>query len=130
MRVLEEIDSDRAKAIVKCVETVTSLGPEKRRTTEIVPIGDNSSVLIVGRCRSLERIPWLRLVEVTPSRFLLAVPAGTTIAGVEVALLDLIETLPEEEHEERDQLMELRQHLSQHRRQEQVNTLEIFLLGP
>ncbi|MGE4560279.1 MAG: hypothetical protein AB7E77_08760 [Desulfobulbus sp.] len=130
LRNLEDIDKDRAKAIVKCVEAVLSLGPEAKNKVELINISDEAAVLSIGPCRSLEKIPWLHLVEITPSRFLLTVPAGTPMTELEVALLDLIETLPEEQSGDRGALLEIRQQLTLHRRQDQVNTREIFLLNP
>ncbi|MGD9947904.1 MAG: hypothetical protein AB7U29_05420 [Desulfobulbus sp.] len=130
LRNLEDIDKDRAKAIVKCVETVLTLGAEATQNVELISISDEAAVLAIGPCRSLENIPWLHLVEITPSRFILTVPTGTPMASLEVALLDLLETLPEENSTDRDTLLEIRHQLSQHRRQEQVNTREIFLLNP
>jgi len=130
LRNLADIDTDRAKAIVKCVEAVLALGPETAKKVELISISEEAAVLAIGPCRSLEAIPWLHLVEITPSRFLLTVPIGTPMASLEVALLDLIETLPEERSSDRDTLLEIRMQLSLHRRQEQVTTRKIFLLNP
>nr|WP_321467395.1 hypothetical protein [uncultured Desulfobulbus sp.] len=127
---LEDIDKDRAKAIVKCVETVLSLGSEAENNVELINISEDAAVLAIGPCRSLESIPWLHLVEITPSRYLLTVPTGTPMTSLEVALLDLIETLPEEHKSDLETLLEIRLQLSQHRRQDQVNTREMFLLNP
>lgn len=130
LRELEDIDKDRAKAIVKCVETVLTLGRETSGKVELVNISEEAAVLVIGPCRSLEAIPWLHLVEITPSRYLLTVPTGTPMTSLEVALLDLIETLPEEHIGDRETLLEIRLQLSLHRRQDQVNTREMFLLNP
>jgi len=70
---LKKIDSDRGKAIVKCVDEITakSLGNEKR--VEIVKVSNNSGLIVIGRCRCLESISWLRLVEIAPTRFMLSI---------------------------------------------------------
>ena len=130
LRNLEDIDKDRAKAIVKCVETVLSLGSDASNKVELISISEDAALLAIGPCRSLKSIPWLHLVEITPSRYLLTVPSGTPMTSLEVALLDLIETLPEEDSADLETLLEIRQQLSQHRRQEQVDTREVFLLNP
>lgn len=127
---LEEIDEDRAKAIVKCVESVRALGAKARSRVELINISEDAAVLIIGHCPSLAQIPWLGLVEITPSRYLMTMPTGTPLSSLEVALLDLIETLPETGHPDRETLVEIRQQLSEHRRQDQVNTCEVFLLNP
>ncbi len=130
LRNLEDIDKDRAKAIVKCVEAVLSFNEKTANKVELITISDEAAVLAIGPCRSLEGIPWLHLVEISPSRFLLTVPTGTPMTSLEVALLDLLETLPDEHGSDRETLLEIRLQLSLHRRQEQVNTREIFLLNP
>ena len=84
--------------------------------------------MVFGPCRVLAAIPWLRLVEITPSRFLLAVPSGTAVAELEVALLDLAETLTAEQDREKAMLLEIRDQLAHHRRMSQVNPMEILLV--
>jgi hypothetical protein len=69
------------------------------------------------------------LVEVNPARFLVSVPSGTGVAELEVAILDLLDTLPEEQAREKALLAELRQQLALARRQEQVSSREIFLVN-
>jgi hypothetical protein len=96
----------------------------------LINLSDDAAVLVIGPCRSLEQIPWLNLVEITPSRYIMTIPTGTPLASLEVALLDLIETLPEERMADLQPLQEIRLQLSQHRRQDQENTREIFLLNP
>lgn len=130
VRDLETIDRDRAKAIVKCVETVLAYGAKPTKKIELISIADDAAILVIGPCRSLQNIPWVHLVEITPARFLVTIPAGTPMPLLEVALLDLIETLPDEFDDDRETLKELRHQLSSHRRQDQVKTQEIFLLNP
>ncbi len=126
LRLLEGIDSDRSKAIVKCVEAQTTLaGPDKG--INIVKATEESAVIIVSSRRHLQKIPWLRLVEIAPSRFLLAMPGGTDIATLEVSLLDLLEHLPADD-EERAMLEELRHHLTVHRRSNNVSKGEILFV--
>ena len=126
LRLLEGIDADRGKAIVKCVEAQTSLaGPDKG--INIIKATEESAVIIVSSRRHLQKIPWLRLVEIAPSRFLLAMPGGTEIATLEVSLLDLLEHLPTDD-EERAMLEELRRHLTHHRRRNNVSRGEILFV--
>ena len=128
LQALQEMDADRAKAIVRCVETVLATGPESPTGVEFVKVSDEHELLVFGPCRALAAIPWLRLVEITPSRFLLAVPSGTAVAELEVALLDLADTLGPEQEREKAMLLEIRDQLAHHRRMSQVNPMEILLV--
>ena len=127
LALLGQVDTDRAKALVKCVEA--SIEPSSSSSVQLVTVSKNTCALLVGPCHSLEKIPWLHLVEVAPLRYLLAVPTGTDVAAMEVALIDLIESLPAELIHEKDLLLELRRQLSLHRRQDQLSKQEIFLLS-
>ena len=51
-------------------------------------------IILVGVSRCLRQIPWLRLVEVAPARFLLSIPSGTPVELLEIALDDLREAVP------------------------------------
>ena len=127
LALLGQVDSDRAKALVKCVEA--AIEPASSSSVQLVTVSKNTCALLIGPCRSLEKIPWLHLVEVAPLRFLLAVPSGTDVAAMEVALIDLIESLPAELAHEKDMLVALRHQLTLHRRQDQLSKQEIFLLS-
>jgi hypothetical protein len=126
---LETIDSDRAKAIVKCVEAVIAERPDRGKGYEIIAVSEDQGILLTGPSSALRSIPWVQLVEVNPARFLVSVPAGTGVAELEVAILDLLDTLPEEQAQEKALLVELRQQLALARRQEQVSSREIFLVN-
>jgi hypothetical protein len=123
---LEKVHLDRGKAIVKCVAmaAATSL---KDKPVEIVKISDSSGMIVIGPCRCLETIPWLRLVEISPNRFLISILPETSVTELEVAILDLIEhDLASDD--EKPLLEELRQYISRHRRKEAVTKREILLI--
>lgn len=128
LQALQQMDADRAKAIVRCVETVLATGPEHTSGVEFVKVTDEHQLMVFGPCRVLAAIPWLRMVEITPSRYLLAVPSGTAVAELEVALLDLIDTLPDEQEADKAMLTEIREQLAHHRRMSLVNPMEILLV--
>lgn len=125
---LEKMDSDRGKAIVKCVESIAtaSLGEEKR--VEIIHVSENAGMIVTGRSQCLEGIPWLRMVEIAPGRFLLSIPSGTSVTSLEVAIWDLIEHGAAEDDYEKGLLEELRQCLSHSRRGERVSKGEILFI--
>lgn len=118
LRALEQIDGDRAKAIVKCVDAVTAAKSDNPSRVEIVKICEGSGLIIIGPCSSLASVPGLRLVEIAPLRFLLAITENWSFQGLELAIFDIIEKLPSEEIDERALLVELRNVLSLYRRQD------------
>ncbi len=65
-------------------------------------------VIIVGPSRYLQKIKWLRLVQLAPMRYLLVVPSGTAVDSLEVAIIDLLENLEQHEESEKATLEELR----------------------
>ena len=125
---LQDIDEDRAKAIVKCVDNmICQLHPEEKKV-DVIQVSKEAALLIVPSSRNLQSISWLQLIEITPSRFLLVIPSGTAIEALELALVDLIEHLPEDDLAERNLLTDLRRKLSQNRRKEGVSKGEILFL--
>lgn len=124
---LAEINEDRAKAIVKCVDSVVDTSFHNEKSVELVKVSDDEALIIVtGPSRVLQQIPWLRLIEITPFRYILSMPCGTDIASLELAIMDLIESLPHEEIIEKKLLMDLRERLSHHRRKKGLVKEEII----
>lgn len=123
------IDKDRAKAIVKCVDFMVQARPEERKV-DVVKVTKDVALLIVPPSRNLQSIPWLQLMEIAPSRFLLVIPSGTATEALEIALVDLIERLPEEEAAERNLLTDLRRKLSHNRRKDGLSKGEILFVSP
>lgn len=128
LKKLESIDLDRAKAIVKCVENVTDQIWLQDKEIHIAQVSDDTGLIVVPFCKSLKKISWLQLIEITTSRFLLAIPTGTSIESLEIAIMDLIEHLPEDEDAEKDLLTELRQKISHYRRNEGFTKGEILFV--
>lgn len=126
---LMDIDRDRAKAIVKCVDYMVQANSGERRV-DVVEVTKDIALLIVPPSRNLQSIPWLQLVEIAPSRFLLVIPSGTATEALEIALVDLIERLPEEEVAEKNLLIDLRRKLSYNRRKDGLFKGEILFISP
>ncbi len=85
-------------------------------------------MIVVGASVSLRKLDWLRLVEIAPSRYLLAVPTGTALEELELAVVDLMESLEPKETYERQLLTELHRALRICRRQRDASKVEILLL--
>ncbi len=88
---LGQVDSDRARAIAKVTEAAVGRDRPENRQMEMVEIAPGRCVLVVSQSEYLRRIPWLKLVEISPARNLLIIPPGTPIETLEVSLMDMIE---------------------------------------
>lgn len=124
---LRNIDRDRAKAIVKCVDNMTSEKSGENKV-EVIRVTPDTALLIVPPSPNLKKIPWLQLIEIAPCRFLLVLPSGTAIEALEIALVDLLEHLPADELADKILLTDLRQKLSQHRRKDGFSKGEILFI--
>ncbi len=128
LQLLGAIHKDRARAIVKAAAIVTRTNTKHPSLVNVVEVFPKCEVIFVGPSKSLRKIEWLRLVEIVPARFLLAVPSGTPLESLEVAITDLLEDLAPKEVYERKLLTELHRVLSHRRRQQDVSKVEILLL--
>lgn len=126
---LNTVDTDRAQAIVKVTdEAMKEAWPGKERVKRI-SIGPGISMIVVGPNDSLKKISWLRLVEIAPARFLLAIPTGTATEKLEVAISDLMEDVQPGDEAERGLLEELRSLIGHLRKQNKMSKSEIILVG-
>lgn len=129
LKELEIIDADRAVAIVKATDNAVGSGFGSERLVELVTISKDQSLIVVAPCQSLRRIPWLNMVEIAPTRFLLALPSGTQVEVLEVAISDILEHLPETEARERSILGELRTLIASIRRNGRVTKAELLFVS-
>ncbi len=121
------VDADRAKGIVKCVEN--TLAENKNGNVNVLKISDKEGILTVGPCNILNTIPHLKLIEISPLHYMISKPAGTPIEMIEIALIDMIEKISPEQHEEKDMLMKIRNYIKTHRENDSLQTREIILLN-
>lgn len=126
---LNEIDADRARAIVKAVDQVREGGERTEPSVDVIETTPGTACLLISRSRSLATIPWLKLIEVSSSRYLLAIESGTAIEKVEVALRDLIERAEKDWPNELGVLEELRAKFTDMRRNERFRKSEILLVS-
>jgi hypothetical protein len=132
-RILEKlalIDPDRTRAVVKVTEAVSGIGDGAFKPVELVEMAPGHSLIVVGPCQALSEIPWIRMIEITPARYLLAIPSGTPIEVLEVALRDMLND-PEMKNNEREwsMLQELLNVIGQTRRTRRVSKAEILIIG-
>ena len=125
---LSAISPDRAFAITKATSAAVGRGGRHVKAVEVVEMIPGHSLIVVGPSPSLSRIPWLSLVEIAPARFLLAIPSGTAVEALEVAIADAIEKLPEADKSERPMLEELHSLISRVRRASIVSKAELLIV--
>jgi hypothetical protein len=130
LRRLEEIDTDRARAIVRAADTFTGEPSRPAPPVEIVKVGRDVAILVVAPSRCLAKIPWLRLVEIAPGRSLLTIPTGTPVDSLELAVLDLFEDPLARQPAERAVLEGLKKALARVRRLDSVSKAELLFVAP
>ena len=127
---LAALDADRSGAIVKLVDGALSSKKNGAELVEVVEVAPGAAVILVAPSRCLRRIPWLKLAEVTPGRHLLTIVPGTAIESLEVAMLDILESLAPDEDYERKILEELRQLIGASRRDQTIRKFEMLYVRP
>lgn len=126
---LATINKDRAKAIVKVAEAAIAKSWLGNKRMELVEIERGLAVIVVGPSPRLAAIPWLKLIEIAPARYLLALPTGTALEKLEVALMDLLETMPADEPAERSLLTDLHKAIGSLRREQKMTKSEIIFVN-
>ena len=86
-------------------------------------------MIVIGAGRALlEKIEWLRLVEIAPARHLLVLPTGMPIERLEVELLDLLDELAPSAVSERNFLERLRGMIVSQRRKKTISKAEFLFV--
>ena len=126
---LAEIDPDRTCAVVKVTEAVVGTVKGDFKPVELVEMAPGKSLIVVGPSKALRKIPWLKLIEITRTRYLLTIPSGTPIETLEVALGDLSRN-PELQKNERENavLHELLNLIGSQRRAQRLSKAEILII--
>ena len=88
---LQAIDCDRARAIVKLAAAMMPNIGNGQKLVEVIEVTPGVGMILIAPSLYLRRIPWLRLVEIAPARFLLSMPSGTPVDSLELALIDLFD---------------------------------------
>ncbi|MEZ0273323.1 MAG: hypothetical protein ACAH88_00345 [Roseimicrobium sp.] len=128
LRGLERIDADRGRAIVRLTQDALREQAPEQPLVEILEMAPNTGLIVVGPSMTLQRIPFLHLVEVSPTRFLIALDAGNDYRALELAVRDILEEVPAAEVRERTLLHELLEMTKKLRQSERVSMAEILLV--
>ena len=126
---LAEIDPDRTRAVVKVTEAVSGTREGAFKPVELVEMAPDQSLIVIGPNQALKEIPWVKMIEITPARYLLAVPSGTPIEALEVALRDLYND-PAQKNNARECaiLLELLNLIGHQRRSRRMSKAEILII--
>lgn len=125
---LSRVDPDRGQAIVKLTKHALGQGRETTPPVEIVKMAANTGLIIVGPSVALRRIPFLHLVEVAPTRYLLALDPGNDFKALEIAIHDVLDEVAEDDIQERRLLRDLLDHIKHLRKSDRVSIAEILFV--
>jgi hypothetical protein len=129
LKKLTAIAEDRARAIVQAVDSIVPDETATRDPVDLIEVYPGQALIVVGPSKMLKKIPWLQLVEIAPSRYLLSVPSGTPIESLELALIDLLDHLPVSDSYERRLLSTIREKLNTVRREQRISKAEILFVA-
>ena len=121
-------DPDRAKAITKVTEMYLKDGL-KKPAVEVLDVGPGAGLIITGPSLKLGSLPWLRLVEIAPARFIITIASGTPIETLEVGLSDTLDDLKPGEAMDKEILTELLRWVKTLRRGKNVSKAELLLVS-
>ena len=101
---------------------------EPYKQVELVEAAPGLGIILVGPSQFLQKIKWLRLVEVAPMRFLLTIPLGTSVDSIEVAITDLLDDVKSYDEGEHSVLIELKNLIQRLRRRGQLSKAEMLFI--
>jgi hypothetical protein len=129
LRDLEVIDADRARAIVEVTRLgLAPGGPDPARAVELVPVGERAAVITVPNSQALAAIRGVTLIQMRPGRYLVTLDPEVTLAEIEVALLDSIETA-DGGGADRELLVQFLDRLRVLRRSERTATRQVIVVA-
>ncbi len=129
LKILVGIEPDRATAVVKVTEAVAGTGSGAFKPVELVEMAPGKSLIVVGPSRALEAISGLKMIEISRTRYLLAIPSGTPIEAFEISLHDLL-ARPElkEDGREWTLLQDLARLIGHQRRNNKLSKAEVLII--
>ena len=126
---LRWIDADRAKAIVKAVDDAVSPLDDAGPQISVLEMAPGTGLVVVPAHQSLNTVAWIKMIQIAPARYLLAVEPGTPIEKLEVSLMDLIDDAKRSAPHEVPVLEMLRATLSRLRREDKMTRAEVLLIN-
>ncbi len=126
---LQTVDSDRAKAIVKLVDSSLTRSGRALSAASTIETESGKAVSLVGHSELLKRLPDLRLIEVAPVRHLISIRPGTSIESLELLIHDLLEEQPQGQATHREILETLGRIIRKSRRAQSSAKEEILFVA-
>jgi len=129
LALLAQVHADRARAIVKCVEAVMEGKADDKNAVQLLEVLPGKALIVIQAGHALlQKIDWLRVVEIAPSRHLLVLPPGMPIERLEVELRDLRESLDAGQSRELRMLEQLQSTLIEQRRKQTLSKGELLFV--
>ncbi len=125
---LADIDADRAKAIVKAVDTVLGEAMPHAEVVRELRLNDEEALLTVADNSLLRSIPWLTMIEIAPGRHLISLKDRASIEKLEVTIVDILDAHPKARPSERRTLERLLECLRTPRRNRAIRTEDILVI--
>jgi hypothetical protein len=125
---LARINEDRAQAIVEVCDRMSNESGLQEPDVEVIRAGSGRGLIVLGPSRHLRDVPSLQLVDIGHGRQLISLKSGTPVSCVEVALGDLLESLPESDERERMMVAKLVSILRRTRQKKVMQTEEILII--
>ena len=125
---LADIDTDRARAIVKAVDAVLGGGAPDACVVSELRVNGEEALLTVADSQLLRSIPWLTMIEIAPGRHLLSLKDQASIEKLEVTLGDILDAHPQAKPAERRTLQRLLECLRTPRRNRAIRTEDILVV--
>lgn len=128
LNLLAEIHPDRARAVTQA--TLVAVGDQALfKPVELIEMSPGQSLIVVGPSQALRTIHWLKLIEIAPTRHLLAFLCGTPIERVEAVLRDLSRQPRWMKHPDESRLLrDLLTILGHHRQTNRMFKAEILII--
>ena len=123
---LQQVHPDRGRAIVELTKKARRADGAAKALVEIVEMAKNTGLVIIGPSKAIRKMPFLRLVEVAPMRYLLAFEQGCNFHNLEIAIIDALDD--EHEKQERELLTQLLHHIRGLRKSKRVSMAEILVV--
>ena len=100
-----------------------------RNAVELLEVLPGRALIVLQAGHAMfEKIDWLRMVEIAPSRYLLVLPTGMPIERLEVELRDLRESLDSSQTGEHQMLEQLQSLLIEQRRKKSLSKGELLFV--
>ncbi len=129
LRKLALVDGDRACAIVRAADRAISDEEAVERSVHVVEVFKGKGLITIPVCPALDGIAWLRRVRMAPGRDLLALPTGTPIESLELAIVDILDHGEGLSADDADVLRALRKLLATLRRERRMERGELIFVN-